>query len=360
MAGSEQYAIVAQGMSLSGSPLLLVGAPGSPYSRKMRSLMRYRRLPFRWIVRGSSSDKGIPEVPVGLIPVLVLPGEDGAAPTAMIDSTFQLRRLETLSAERSVLPPDPALAFIDALLEDYGDEWLTKAMFHYRWAYDADIRKASRVLPLWQRVDVADERIAPFSKMVGERQIGRLGVVGSNETTAPVIEASYQRVLALLDAHLQRQPFLFGRRPAASDFAIFGQLTQLVLFDPTPAALAAEQAPRVYAWLEIVEDMSGVLAEEVDWTTRDAFPESLRALLGEIGRVYAPFLLGNAEALASGAERVECEVDGLPWVQKPFPYQGKCLAWLRQQHSALAAGDRAAVDGWLEGTGCERLFASAG
>jgi glutathione S-transferase len=340
-------------MSLSDSPLLLVGAPGSPYSRKMRALLRYRRLPFRWIVRGSPSDRGIPEVPVGLIPVLVFPG---AAPEAMIDSTFQLRRLEALSGERSVLPPDPAFAFLDALLEDYADEWVTKAMFHYRWAYDADIRKASRVLPLWRRVDVADERVAPFSKMFAERQIGRLGVVGSNETTGPVIEASYRRLLSLLDAHLQRQPFLFGARPAAADFALFGQLTQLVLFDPTPAALAAEEAPRVYAWLEVVEDLSGSAAEDSDWTPRDGLPGTLRALLAEVGRVYAPFLLGNAAALDAGAERVECEIDGRPWVQEPFPYQRKCLVWLREQHAALSADDRAVVAGWLDGTGCERLF----
>ena len=344
-------------MSLSASPLLLVGAPGSPYSRKMRALLRFRRLPFRWIVRGSTSDRGIPDVPVGLIPVLVLPGEN---PEALIDSTFQLRRLEALSAERSVLPPDPALAFLDALLEDFGDEWLTKAMFHYRWVYDADIRKASRVLPLWQRVNVADDRVALFTKMIAERQIGRLGVVGSNETTGPVIEASYRRLLALLDAHFQQHPFLFGARPAAADFACFGQLTQLVLFDPTPAALAAEEAPRVYAWLEIAEDLSGLAAAEDDWIARAALPETLIALLGEVGRVYAPFLLGNAAALEKGAALVECEIDGRPWVQKPFPYQGKCLAWLREQYAGLALDDRVAVDGWLDGTGCEQLFSGSG
>lgn len=344
-------------MSLSDAPLLLVGAPGSPYSRKMRALLRYRRLPFRWIVRGSAADRGIPKVPVGLIPVLVLPGTPAEA---MIDSTFQLRRLEALTTERSVLPPDPALAFLDALLEDFGDEWLTKAMFHYRWVYDADIRKASRILPLWQRVNVPDERVAPFTKMIAERQIGRLGVVGSNETTGPVIEASYRRFLTLLDAHLQRHPFLFGARPAASDFALFGQLTQLVLFDPTPASLAVDEAPRVYAWLEIVEDLSGIAGEESDWTPRDGLPDTLRALLGEVGRVYAPFLLGNAEALETGAKQVECEIEGRPWVQTPFPYQGKCLAWLREQYASLSADDRGVVDGWLDGTGCERLFSRSG
>jgi hypothetical protein len=44
-------------------------------------------------------------------------------------------------------------------------------------------------------------------------------------------------------------------------------------------------------------------------------------------------------------------------VQKPFPYQAKCLAWLREGYAALASGDRAAVDAVLSGTGCETLFA---
>ncbi len=81
---------------------------------------------------------------------------------------------------------------------------------------------------------------------------------------------------------------------------------------------------------------------------------SLRPLLAEIGRVYAPFLLANASALATRAERVTCTIDGATWTQTPFPYQGKCLRWLREHHATLAAGERAFVDAALAGTDARR------
>jgi len=147
-----------------------------------------------------------------------------------------------------------------------------------------------------------------------------------------------------------------GQRPGTSDFGLYGQLTQLAGFDPTPAAITLELAPRILAWVDVVEDLSGLELESRPWIGRDAVPATLRALLAEVGRVYAPFLLANADALARGAERVECTIDGQPWVQTPFPYQGKCLGWLRERHAALAPDDRAVVDGLLAGTGCEKLF----
>ncbi len=341
---------------MTSAPLKILGSPGSPYSRKLRAVLRYRRIPFVWILRNSPEDQGIPDVPVALMPVLVFPGEGGASDSAMIDSTFQIRRLEELWPGRSVVPPDPALAFIDALIEDYGDEWLTKAMFHYRWAFAPDIAKAGSILPRWSAVGARDEAIAPFSRRVSERQISRLAVVGSNETTGPVIQESYRRLLRALDAHLQGRRFVTGARPGAADFGLYGQLTQLAQFDPTSMALTLEQAPRVFAWCDVVEDLSGCEPSDDDWLALDAAPDSLRALLAEVGRTYAPFLLANAAALERGDEQVECEIDGRKWVQKPVPYQGKCLRWLRQGYGGLSAADRARVDAALAGTGCEDLF----
>ena len=329
------------------TPLKLVGGFGSPYSRKMRAVMRFRRIPFIWIMRGSAEDVDIPSVPVALIPVIVFPGE--GAGEAMIDSTFQIRRLEKLFPSRSIIPPDPALAFLDALLEDYADEWLTKPMFHYRWKYAADIDKASHVLALDRDPCMSRERLAKASRFFADRQIERLRVVGSNDVTTPVIEASYRRLLGLLDSHLVAgNRFLMGARPGASDFGFFGQLSQLAHFDPTPAAIAAAETPRVVSWVSQLDDLSSLDVEDARWLTREAAVAAIRPFLIEIGRVYAPFLLANARALASRASEVRCEIDGRAWVQQPFPYQGKCLKWLREARQALSAADREFVDAALE------------
>ncbi len=339
------------------APLTIVGMPGSPYSRKLRAVLRYRHLPHRWVHQGSPEARGLPRPRVMLLPCLILPGADGTLEAA-VDSTPLIRRLEALQPGRSVIPPDAALAFLDALLEDYADEWLTKAMFHYRWAFAPDIAKAAAILPRWSRTDQPEEQALAFGRIFAERQIARLGVVGSNDTTAPVIESSYRRLLQVLDAHLETSRFVFGGRPAAADFALYGQLTQLAAFDPTPSAIALETAPRVVAWVDSVEDLSGLALRDEEWLRADAIPATLRALFGEIGRVYAPFLLANADAIARGADRVACTIDGLAWVQTPFPYQAKCLGWLRDSHAALAAHDAKLVDAVLSGTGCEPLFAN--
>jgi glutathione S-transferase len=337
-----------------GELLRIVGAPGSPYSRKVRAVLRYRRIPHAWVQMGSPEARELPRPRVELLPQLVFPGAREAA----TDSSPLIRRLEAEYDGRSVIPDDPALAFLDALLEDYADEWLTKAMFHYRWAFAPDVAQAATILPRWRKIDEPEEAAVAAGKMFSERQIGRLVVVGSNATTAPVIEDSYVRLLLLLDARLREAPFVLGARPAASDFGLFGQLTQLAGWDPTPRELALERAPRVVAWIDLVEDLSGLEPRDGGWIARDAIPPSVRALFAEVGRVYAPFLLANADALARRAERVECTIDGRPWVQKPFPYQGKCLSWLREGYSALARGDRKVVDTALAETGCEVLFVS--
>jgi hypothetical protein len=229
-------------------------------------------------------------------------------------------------------------------------------MFHYRWAIEENVDNACKMLPRWN-LGVPEAFAQAFREGFGQRQIDRLGVVGSNAVTAPVIERSYRALLEALEAHLQQHHFVMGARPGTADFGLFGQLTQLVQVEPTSQALAREIAPRVVAWCDLVEDLSGLGVDEAGWMSRDAVPETFRALLELVGRFYAPFLVANAAAVEAGAEEVRCEIDGAEWVQTPFRYQAKCLGWLRDGYRALAEPDRKAVDALLAGTGCEPIVA---
>jgi glutathione S-transferase len=333
----------------------LNGVPGSPYTRKMLAVLRYRRIPYRLILASHGAAAGLPLPKVSLLPTFYFPDDTGAL-QPVTDSTPILRRLDREHSGRQARPSNPALAFLDALIEDYGDEWLTKAMFHYRWAYKADIARASAVLPAWTRGRTSDEALKAMGDDIAGRQIPRLRYVGSNEITGPIIEASYARFLDAFEAHLRDHPFMLGARPGAGDFGCYGQLTQLALFDPTPMAVTEARAPRVFAWTGAVEDLSGLEPTEADWFDPAALPETTRAILSEIGRVYAPLLLANAKALREGAQQVETEIDGGRWVQQPFVYQGKCLQWLREEYAALDPADRKAADAALAGTGCEALL----
>jgi glutathione S-transferase len=338
------------------SPIALKGVPGSPYTRKMLALLRYRWLPYR-LIMGSHDAKGLPAPKVSLLPTFFFPDADGTL-QAVTDSSPILRRLDAEYPARRVRPEDPALAFLDSLLEDYGDEWLTKAMFHYRWAYAADIKRASDILPNWARGPLSDAALAEAGSVFAARQIPRLRYVGSNEVTGPVIEASYMRFLDAFESHLKTYPFLLGARPGGGDFGVLGQLTQLALFDPTPMAITADRAPRVFAWVSGAEDLSGLEPAEADWFSADALPATTKAILAEVGRVHIPLLLANAKAVRAGAAQVETEIDGQPWVQQPFPYQAKCLGWLREEYAALDPGARASVAAVLAETGCEALIAA--
>jgi len=251
-----------------------------------------------------------------------------------------------------VIPIDPVLGFLNYLLEDYADEWLTRCMFHYRWFYEADIEKAGRILPLYVRVDLAQNLLETMAAQFSKRQIERLYVVGSSEETAPVIEDSYLRFLHLMEAQLRSSQFLFGGRPASADFAMMGQLSCLTHFDPTPMRLCEQRAPRVYSWVERLEDLCGYEVTEQDWQSQSAsLPDSLMALLREVARTHMPQLLANARAVVAGEQSFTTEIDGRRWSQSSFPYQLKCLRWTRDEFAALSANDQSSARTILETTG---------
>jgi glutathione S-transferase len=338
-------------------PLVLAGQYGSPYTLKMRAVLRYRHIPFRWVLRDSKWDD-LPTPPVPIIPVIVYPNPDGSHGEVTVDSSPQIMRLEGEYSGRSVVPADPALAFIDALIEDYGDEWVTKAMYHYRWAYEADIDKAGHLLPISRDLQMSSDQQQQMYEFITTRQIGRRALVGSTEENTPIIEGSYERLLDILTRLFSGHDFLLGDRPGRGDFGIFGQLTQLAKWDPTPMSIAATRAPKVINWVDRMDDLSWLPVKgDAGWSPLDDIPVATNRLLHEIGQTYAPFMVANAEALQSEADEVVCRVEGGMYRQAPFTYQGRCLQWLREAYESLGDVNRSRVDAVLAGTGCEVLFA---
>jgi len=81
----------------------------------MLALLRYRRIPYRFVRRGIGQPKGLPQAKVDLLPTFYLPNDTGEI-EAVVDSTPIIRRLEASHIGRSTIPPDPVFGFLDLLL----------------------------------------------------------------------------------------------------------------------------------------------------------------------------------------------------------------------------------------------------
>ena len=322
----------------------LHGFDPSPYSVKMRALMRYRRIPFVWDALGSPRDVA---VAAGLPPVIaVLRFPDGRL---MYDSTPLAYALEREHAGRSVIPDDLVLAYLSDLLEDFGDEWITKMMFHYRWYYAPDRAFAQTWIVSSRDPTMEEQKRRQAMQAFNDRQVGRMALVGCTEQNRPVIEDSYRFVLDTLDRHVRSQPYLLGSRPCLGDFGLYGQL-QILSVDPTPAAEMRARAPDLFCWLMRLDDASGIEGEWVDPAA--PLPEAVEALLRHMGQTYLPFLAANARAVQDGAPELEVELLGRAFSQAPFRYQAKCYDALRKRRAALPAEALRRIDAILEEAGC--------
>jgi hypothetical protein len=236
------------------------------------------------------------------------------------------------------------------LIEEYADEWGNKWMFHYRWAYAPDCWATAERIALQLAGAKGPLAIAEARAAVAERMSGRLGFVGSNPTTRPLIEASFKRVLAILDDHLKDRAYVFGGKPTLADFGLWGQLYECAT-DPTPGAIMRGSAPHVMAWVgRMVQPKDEGPLEA--WT---ALAPGLAPLLKEeVAALFLPWSAANAEAIARGDKTFTTTLAGAQWTQEPQKYHARSLAELRRKHQAAkAAPGLAAI---LEETGCRALL----
>jgi glutathione S-transferase len=320
----------------------IIGAEMSPYSVKVRAYFRYKAIPHQWILRNAASHAEYEKhAKMPIVPLVITPHGTGIQ-----DSTPIIDQIEKLYPEPSIHPDDPVTRFVSALIEEFGDEWGNKWMFHYRWTREVDqIASAGRIARM-REPKASEPEHAGLAGQIRSRMADRVWFVGSNEETAPQIEAGFHDMLGLLERHLSTRPYLFGARPAYGDFGLWGQFYELWT-DPTTGALIEGNAPHVVDWVHRMLWPRAEGAFEA-WSTLE--PTLAPILKRQVGGRFMPWTLANEKTLAEGKPEFSVTLGDEVWTQRPQKYHVRSLAMLRAKYAAVE--DKAALDPVLERAGC--------
>jgi len=320
----------------------IYGAELSPYSVKVRSYFRFKQIPHQWIIRSTDTmDDFAKFAKLPIIPLVVSPQLQGAQ-----DSTLIIQHLESEHQKDSIYPQDTTVNFVSTLLEEFGDEWGNKWMFHYRWARDIDQLASARRIAQLTQPDANAEQLDQLTEQVRLRMTDRVWFVGSNPETAPQIEASLHLALKQLEVHLESRAYLLGDRPSFGDFSLWGQLYN-VWTDPTNCALIEAKMPNLLAWIQrmLWPRIEG------DFETWETLKPTLKPFIkAQIGDLFLPWTQANAEAIAQGKAEFSVQLNGQTWTQKPQKYHAKSYQVLREKYAALNSDQ--ATNELLQKTGC--------
>ncbi|MEO1659676.1 MAG: glutathione S-transferase family protein [Pseudomonadota bacterium] len=325
----------------------LFGAETSPYSVKVRSFLRYKGVEFEWIGRSKATEEefaALARVPT--VPLLLSPNRP-----ANQDSTSILATVEADHAEPTAVPDDPACAALALILEDYADEWLNKLMFFNRWGLKPD-RELAGDRTMEQLLDGDLPRAKKKTRdQIIKRMRDRLPLVGVEKKNEKILKPSFERFFTLLNTHLEQTLFLFGGRPSAADFAVAGQVAQLLL-DPTPGEWLRANAPFVTAWSEFMEapNAGGPFKplNELEATLLPLFKD-------EVAVTYLPWAKANLAAAEAKEERVALKLDGKAYEQITQHYAARAFKSVHK--AAVAAKDAAGLAAFLESAGATEQLA---
>jgi glutathione S-transferase len=326
----------------------IIAGPGSPYSHKVRAVMRYRRIPHDWVIvrggfDGTAQTGKISHLRKQMFPIVVFP--DG---TPWTDSTPIIHELEARHPGRSVLPASPGERFLARLIEDFADEWLPIPLMAFRWTSDEDVAFcARRQMHGWMGAVSEAELAAGMERFTARQQKVRTALGAGNPAATQIFHRQYHALLEALESGLGRQLFLFGDRPSIADFGLYGMLSQFVV-DPTAARILRQHAVRLFQWTQYMDDLSG---HEGDWSDIRQPTETVRALVKLAGRSLLPMLVAVAEAVAAAKPLAVYGIEDVEMTGIARPYPAHCWLWLKKMFAELPETDRQALRPLLEEAG---------
>ncbi len=287
----------------------------SPYSVKVRSYFRYKKIEHEWIERNLKNQKKFSKLAkIQIIPLVHCPNGE-----VLQDSTPIILKMEEKFLNRPVVPEEPVLAFLSRLVEEYADEWAVKHMCHYRWHYEENLdaagkRFAKLFVPekiqqiIWLRTYFLNKATNAFKARMSKR----LWVIGSNEVTGISIEESFKNLIGLLNKHLETRPYIFGNRPSIADFALWGHIYNLNN-DITGNRLIQKLAPKLNDWIERMID-PGEMGDFETWS--DLKPTLLPLIKEEIAETFLPWVTANNDAVKNNEDELSITIKGRPFEHK--------------------------------------------
>lgn len=197
-----------------------------------------------------------------------------------------------------------------------------------------------------------EQQLEAIAASIRKRMVDRVWFVGSNATTAPLIESSFQDTLTLLDSHLSTRRYLFGDRPAFADFGLWGQIYNANR-DHTPASMIA-RTRNIQGWIDRM--LSPV--SRGTFETWSALKGTLVPILKtQVCSMFLRWSEANANAISSGDQEFSVDLGTGRWIQKPQKYHAKSLHALREKFQEFS--DNQELRDILADTGCLRYLEAA-
>ncbi|MEM8726116.1 MAG: glutathione S-transferase family protein [Pseudomonadota bacterium] len=295
----------------------MFGAPLSLYSGKARAFLDWKGVDYREVLATPDIQRAeiIPAVGRPVIPVVK--SDDG---TVLQDTTIIIDHFDKVVEGPSVYPATPRQRLAALLLEAFGDEWLVIPAMHYRWNYNEEwvYGEFGKVaLP-----DGSKEEQYEAGKERGGAFKGFVPMLGINPTTIPAVEASYEALLADLDAHFAVHPFLFGTRPSIGDYGLIGPLYAHNYRDPESGKMMRRIAPRVAQWVERMIEPEPLSGHFLD---NDEIPPTLLPVLARMMTEQVPHLAKVAVMLDQWATANEANTP-LPRALGMAPFEIESIA----------------------------------
>jgi len=257
----------------------LYGAKMQPECAKVIAAFAYKSIPLDVITPSVAVIEKVvrKHIDENRVPVLITPND-----RAIADSALMLRTLNEQYEEFSYYPETSRQNALCLLFELYADSFLSLAV---------DSVLSSKQKDVGQIGDLYAD--STFNSLWQHKQKMVLPLIGVQAKTQLYFHKHLTKVLQSLDNHFLYQDFLFGNRPSAADFALYGQIKLLIEMKEF-YGIVPRLSQQILAWVERIENPLPLGGE---WLLDDFLPDTLWALFFHLDKGPANYLLSNINAM---------------------------------------------------------------